>query len=403
MFAWRASYLVVAELFFLIGVVLGQWLPFNREIFGWLIVSLVLITVSFTDRRAVAWLALFFIALWAGLAWRHVLGDQAAWQLPQLKVFEYLQIAKARFVGFFLESLPSPLGNLVSSVVVGGRGLLSYELRQAFIVTGTIHLTAVSGFNLTIVIKLLSDWLKVFSPRVTFLIGSILIFGFAVAVGGQASIVRAAILGWLFLVGRFIGRQASAFPALMLAATLMVVHRPSILMHDIGFQLSFLAFLGLVYISPVIRQGMARYNNVLPQGIVTILAETLGAQIAVLPLLLFHFGRLAPLSPIVNFLLLPIVPTLTITAIAVGFVGAIVGQLAAPLTYLVYPLAWYILKVVEWFASLPVSNVTIEIWPWWLTAIAYLSMYLIVSHFHKKLGQSLEARFGLARQQNVHS
>lgn len=388
MFAHRATYLVAAEICFLLGVALAEVLnvaePFHHPTVAWFALSLVAIGFHFNDRRLVMWLALFSLSLVAGLVWNNSLGEGSAWQFPQFGLFDTLAQVREHFVSYFARSLPPPYGNLVSSIVVGGRGLLSETLRQQFIATGTLHLFAVSGYNVTIVLKIFADWLRWLSPKLGFLIGSLIIVAFAALVGGQASVVRASILAWLLLFGRLIGRQGSILPLTVLAATLMVIHKPSILLHDIGFQLSFLAFLGLVYISPLLEQRMIKLEHWIPKNFIAIAATTLGAQVAVLPLLLFHFGQLTPLSPIVNFLVLPIVPVMTIGALVIGVLGSMAGQILLPLAYPLYPAAWYMVEVTGWFARLPGSQIAIKHWPWWLTVLSYVSIYLIVSHFWRK-------------------
>ncbi len=389
MIVHRATYLMVTELLFLSGVALGSLVPVSNPLhnttISWVFISLLALAFHFNDRRVVMWLALGSLALFAGIAWHNVIGDGTAWQLPNLKIFELLATARSEFVRFFSTSLPVPYGNLVASIVLGGKGLISKELRQNFIATGTLHIVAVSGYNVTIVLKIFVDWLKLLSPWLRFLVGSFVIVAFAALVGGQASVVRAAILAWLLLMGQLTGRQGSVLPGLVFAATIMVIHKPSILLHDIGFQLSFMAFLGLVYISPLVKQAIGRLPIIGRSGTtVSIFSETLGAQLAVLPVLLFHFGQLTPLSPIANFLILPIVPILTIAALTIGILGSLAGPTLLPLAYPLYPIAWYIVAVTRWLAKLPGSGTTIEHWPWWLTVIAYLAIYLIVSHFWKR-------------------
>ncbi|MBI3495570.1 ComEC/Rec2 family competence protein [Candidatus Berkelbacteria bacterium] len=384
MFTHRATYLLTAELAFIGGIAIGEFLPASTAIMEWLLASMVLIAFHYRDARVVFWAGVFTIALFGGESWHTYLGNRPLWQLPHARVFDYLAMGRERFVEFFQSSLPAPYGNLVASSVVGGKGLLSKQLKDAFIVTGTIHITAVSGYNVAVVMKLFSEWLNIFSRKISFVIGTMVVFAFAATVGGQASVVRAAILGWLFLVGKLVGRPASTLPMLVFTAMLMVVHKPSILFHDIGFQLSFAAFIGIVYISPLLKTVALTHKQLLPPAIVNILADTVGAQLAVMPIILFHFGQLAPFAPIVNFLVLPIVPLLTIAAVGIGSLGVIGGSLITPGAYLLYPFVWYLVAVVEWFAQLPGSHIRLAAFPWWMVALSYVAIYLIVSHVWKR-------------------
>jgi len=182
-----------------------------------------------------------------------------------------------------------------------------------------------------------------------------LIVMFIILTGGQASVVRAGIMGWLFLLAGFLYRQPYMLGALFLSAFFMVVEEPLILTQDIGFQLSFGAMMGLIYISPIIRQAIerARGLSLLPKILQSILTETLSAQIAVAPILIYHFERISILSPIPNLLILWIL----IIPMSLSFFVGVLGWIYLPLGKIVaLPLIVfldYILRVTQIFSRVP--------------------------------------------------
>jgi competence protein ComEC len=197
------------------------------------------------------------------------------------------------------------LGGLILGRSVG----FSQELRDEFKATGTTHLVALSGYNVSIIVLavagLLGFW---FSRRIIFGISALTIVAFVLMTGAEASVVRAAIMGVILLVSERAGRPFLMRNAITLAATVMVILNPHVLLFDVGFQLSFFAFLGIVYLQPAI---ISFFHLSLEPGVFgwrKNLITTTAAQLMVLPLLLYYFGFFSPISFITNLLIIGFIP-----------------------------------------------------------------------------------------------
>jgi competence protein ComEC len=178
-------------------------------------------------------------------------------------------------------------------------------------------------------------------------------------VGASASVVRAAIMGIIMLTALQVGRLPHSGIAILLSAALMCAVNPLILRWDVGFQLSFLAVAGIVYIEPLLKPFMVRLLRFTP--LASLVAATLAAQIAVLPLLLFQFGTLAVYTLPVNVLVLPLVPI----TMALGFASGSVGLLWSFVGALIGQAAWLVaslqLIIIQWFSELPYAALEVSI------------------------------------------
>lgn len=224
--------------------------------------------------------------------------------------------------------------------------------------SGTTHLVALSGYNITVIVWALMAVLMTFLRRKwSFAVTVIIIIGFVLMTGAEASVVRAAVMGILVLLSREVGRIYDLRNAVVLAGLVMVFANPKVLVFDVGFQLSFLALLGIVYLRP----GIARILRMKEEpGFLSWrdnLLTTASAQLAVMPLLISSFGSFSPTSLLSNVLVLETVPI----AMGLGFVAAGAYFLSYYVALILGWLLWVILKfeilVIEIFAklSLPVS------------------------------------------------
>ena len=270
------------------------------------------------------------------------------------------------------EVLPEPQASLAQGIILGKRGTIPSPLRDDFTRTGTAHLLAISGLHLSIVAGiLLSLGIWLFGRRrYTYLWLALgVIWLYALLTGMHPPVVRAAIMVSLFLTAELLGRQRSAITALAFAAAVMVGISPQILW-TAAFQMSFLAMAGLIFIFPPLQAiGRRAVNATLGEDgpavrIANIATDsfsvTLGAVIAVWPLIAYYFGIVSFVGPLATFLALPALPGIII----IGALAGGLGLIALPIAYLVGWLAWlflsYMLLVVNAFAALPLSSVEVR-------------------------------------------
>lgn len=285
-----------------------------------------------------------------------VLGKAAAKPLETqpLSFVRLLDQAKFRFEAGIERALPAAQAAYVLGVLLGDRRDLSAEIKEEFSRTGTSHLIALSGFNITIIAVAIAWVFGLFhASQRTKLVGSTLgIALFVIAVGAGASVVRAAVMGVLALIARERGRIYDMTNALLFAAVLMILINPYLLRFDLSFQLSFLATLGIVLVPAYLE----RYLVWLPKFLREIVAFTVGAELFVLPLIIYYFGTVPLFGLLANVLILPAVPFLMLAATLTGFLGLFWPLAATIMGLFVQVLAGYQLAVVHWLAKLPVYS-----------------------------------------------
>lgn len=280
-----------------------------------------------------------------------------------------------------------PDSSLVAGILYGSRSGLPLELKEAFSATGITHIIAVSGFNITIIASLLMTigirvglW-----RRQAFWVVVISVWLFVVLVGLSASAVRAAIMGTIVILGERLGRPLSIGTVLVFTASLMLLHNPLILFYDAGFQLSFLATLGLVYISPLVNQKINLKTPIaLAQAVSESFAVTLSAIIATLPLMLFQFGAVSLVALPANLVVVPIIPWIMLAS----FVSVLASVIFFPLGQAVALLTGfglqYVIRLATLFGSMPGSTISVTI-PWWAMVISYVALVWYVQRKSKSL------------------
>ena len=263
----------------------------------------------------------------------------------------------------------------MGGLVVGAKQSLGKELLDAFRMTGIIHIVVLSGFNITIVANFIMRFFGMFLRKRgsgSLIAGGISIVLFVIMVGASATAVRAGAMALIGLLALATGRTSAITHALILTGFLMVLHNPYILLFDPSFQLSFLATLGLIQISPRIEARIMRVPKF--WGLRTIIAATLATQLFVLPLLLYNTGQFSVVGLLVNLLILPLIPITMLFGFLTGVAGFLSTILSMPFAFISYALLTYELKIVELFSSLPFASVTIPYFPAWLMVLLYAAL-----------------------------
>ncbi|MCC6290711.1 ComEC/Rec2 family competence protein [Candidatus Nomurabacteria bacterium] len=274
-----------------------------------------------------------------------------------------------RFKNFFLTRLtsvlPEPHASLLGGIVIGAKRGLPDEWQDRFRVVGLSHVVVLSGYNITIVSEAV---LKVFAflPMLWGLAGGAgAILLFTLATGASTTAVRAAIMALVALLARATGRVYQSLDALFLAAFLMILIQPKVLLFDISFQLSFLATFGIIVGPPILQ----KYFQKVPErfGLREMTVTTISAQLFVLPWILYKLGQLSLVALPLNLLVLAFIPF----TMLLGFLTFVF----APFAYLAYLFLAYDLWLVEIFAALPFAAVNISYFPLWLVALVYLAYF----------------------------
>ena len=324
--------------------------------------------------------------------------DETGEEVSSLRVKFFKQILSFKsIVANQINSLwPEPQSSFMAGLLYGSRSGLPQELSDAFSKTGITHIIAVSGFNITIIASTLMTigiFLGLWRRQAFWWVVATLVV-FVIFTGASSSVTRAAIMGIVVLVGQYLGRLSRIGNVLVFTAALMAAFNPYVLVWDPGFQLSFLATMGLVYVSPVLkdvvgegvysrtarsssnRRDPAAAGQYAPTAVVETFFQTMSAIIATLPLILYQFGRLSLVAPLVNVLVLWTIPWLML----LGFVAVMLSWIP----WVGQVVAWvagvglqYVMWIAEFFGRQSWAAVDMRL-PWWGMVILYgILIYLI--------------------------
>jgi competence protein ComEC len=268
------------------------------------------------------------------------------WGLWRLR--EKIVKSQARWLGI-------PNGPLVSAMVLGSKVIdLPYDVRDSFLEVGLAHALAASGFQTALILSVVLGLAARCGTRTKFLLGSLALIMFLGLAGFQPAVLRATIMGFAALIALLVERKVKQVGSLLFAATLLLLFNP-LWIWDLGFQLSFLATLGLI----VTVNPITEYMQWIPEAIACLIAVPIAAVIWTLPLQLYVFGTVPTYSVLLNIFSTPLVSVISL----VGFISALAalvlpeaGSTIASILY--YPTAWLI-KLVEYFSNLPGNSVAI--------------------------------------------
>jgi len=266
------------------------------------------------------------------------------------------------------DALPEPEASLAGGVLLGGGSRLPSDLAQDMRVTGTSHLVAVSGQNVSLLAGLLMAALAwAVGRRRAAWLALAAVGGYSLLVGGEPSVVRAAIMGGLYVAAVGFGRQNTAVIALALAAAAMTAAGPQVV-HDVGFQLSFSATLGLMTLAPHLVTQAERLARRWPgidgfpltRPAVGLAAVTLAAVAFTLPITAVNFHTVSLVAPLANVLAVPAFLAVAVTGAITAAVGALAPAAAQPLGLLAWFPAAYMAAVVGMAADIPLASVEVR-------------------------------------------
>lgn len=312
-------------------------------------------------------------------------GNQASVSYAQLKVLarasSSLNSFKREFVAGMQNALPEPASSFAIGLLVGQRSLLTEELLAVLTAVGLTHIVAVSGYNLTIIIRAVTKLLKRFSKFQTLAISLTLIYLFLLVTGFSPSIVRASIVSTLALSAWYFGRQFRALLLIFLTAAITGLYNPYYVWGDIGWYLSFLAFFGVLILAPLLNSVVKWKLPIL--GIVAV--ESLSAQLMTMPLIMYIFGRVSIVGLIANIVVVPMVPFAMLFSLIAGLAGMIVPAISGWLALPARIILDLMLLLANWFSKWPSAQIRTSIGP-----ISLIALYAIMAIFSLALKKHLK-------------
>ncbi|MGI8419554.1 MAG: ComEC/Rec2 family competence protein [Candidatus Levyibacteriota bacterium] len=273
-------------------------------------------------------------------------------------------------------ALPPTSASLLMGIVFGAKEQFSDEFWQDLQATGVLHVIAASGMNVTFVAAALLFTLGLFlQRRVALVLGSFGIFFYVFLVGFQPSILRASIMGLLAFGAGLLGKQNFAAVAVFVSGYFLLLYQPSYLF-DVGFQLSFLATLGIIFVKPLIDGWFSKFGKLVEFGGEAV-STTLAAELGTIPILFGTFGQLGLLSLLVNALVLWTVPLLMIIGSVAAIVGLVFPLLGQLLVYPALPFLLFFELVVSYFGARG-WVMTFTHWSWTFSVGYYLLLAAII-------------------------
>ncbi len=284
---------------------------------------------------------------------------------------ELVNATRQRLSSALGRTLPEPQASLAQGILLGERSALPRDLADDLNATNTSHIVAISGYNVTLVAGLIVGalaWLT--GRRQAALLALFAIAFYTVLTGASPSVVRAAIMGGLFLMATLAGRPGSALASIVTAAALMTAWRPPAI-HDVSFQLSFAAVVGLAYLAPELEARAAGFlgpriggEEVLRRGwpnlVLDVSTVTIAAVLATLPIIALNFERISIVGLPANLLVVPAFPVIFTLSAAAAVVGAVAGGVGQYVAWAAWLPLTYMIETARSLADLPFASVTVR-------------------------------------------
>jgi competence protein ComEC len=263
-----------------------------------------------------------------------------------------IDMLRRQFAAGMASALPEPEASFAMGLLIGQKATLPATVYQDLVMVGLVHIIAVSGYNLTIILRACLKLLGNRSKYQTFLVAITLIGTFLLITGASASIVRASIVSALSMAAWYYGRTFRPVLLISLAAAITALVNPLYIWSDIGWYLSFLAFDGVMILGPLVSDRFLR-GWFARSVVVGIALESLCAEVMTLPLVLYIFGQMSAVSLIANVIVAAFVPLAMLLSLIAGLAGMLMtgfaGWFAWPARYLLT----YMLDAAHMLASIP--------------------------------------------------
>ncbi len=281
------------------------------------------------------------------------------------------------------QNLSPPQSLILGSMILGDKAKISEQWKEKLNITGLRHITCISGMHIAILaeILMLSGLFLGLWREQTFYFTIALLILFIIMIGFQASAIRAGIMIGIFLFAQKIGRTRTADRAIVFAGVLMLAFNPLLLKSDIGFQLSFLAVLGIIYLTPFFENC---FKFIPIKFLRIIMSVSLSAQVFTLPILVYNFGYVSVVGIFTNMLVIPILPFILIFGFLLSFAGIFSSFLALIFSLPCYFLLFYLILIIEKFSNFSYSYISLNI-SFNQFLLFYLILFLIVWKLKKNL------------------
>lgn len=294
------------------------------------------------------------------------------------RIVKYSLAFKERIVEVIEKSLPKDQAALLEGIVISKTDNLDEDIKTHFSDSGLTHLMAVSGMNvafLVIPLVFLFRRLKANELAANLIISAFLGI-FVIITGSSPSVIRAVIMNLVVLFGKQIDRQSDILTSIAFSALLLLLYNP-LIVFDIGFQLSYAATIGILGLYKKIKESISNLPNFLSD----VIAVTLSAQIAVIPIIAYNFNKISLVSFLSNIVAAPLSGIILILGLCMSVLGQlhiIFSNIFGGLNYLLLTILLYIAKI---SSQIPFATITIST-PKIIFIFMYYLIFLLVVSWH---------------------
>ena len=275
------------------------------------------------------------------------------------------------FAGGIRTAIDEPEASLGAGFLLGEKSALPEKLEQDLRLLGLTHIVVASGYNLTILIRFARRFFARISRFTALSASGFLIFAFANITGFSPSMTRASLIAGLSLLAWYFGRKFHPLVLLPFSAAVTVAINPAYAWGDIGWLLSFMSFVGVIMLAPLIHAFF--WGDRKPGNIRQVFIETMSAQLLTLPIIAVAFGQYSSLSLLANVLILPLIPLAMALVFVAGAGGLALPSLAGIIGWPAEILLRYMTTVVDKLAVLPQATSEIK-----FTSTSVVVSYLLI-------------------------
>lgn len=265
-------------------------------------------------------------------------------------------------------AIDEPEASLGIGFLVGQKSALPTAFADALVLVGLTHIVVASGYNLTILVRFARRLFSRISKYLATLVSGSLILGFIAITGLSPSMSRAGLIAGLSLAAWYLGRKFHPLVLLPFSAAITLLFNPSFAWGDVGWELSFAAFAGVMIMAPLAQAYF--FGDKKPGLVKQILGETLAAQLATLPLIIMMFGQFSNIATVANLLVLPFLPIAMLLTFFAGICFLISPSLAQITAMPAEWLLGYMVFVVEKLSTLS----------WATTQISFGVEFVVISY-----------------------
>lgn len=250
--------------------------------------------------------------------------------------------------------IKEPEASLGIGFLTGQRSSLPAELDDQLRIVGLTHIVVASGYNLTILVRFMRRFFAKHSKYLAATSAGFLIIGFMAVTGFSPSMARAGLVAGLSLLAWYYGRAFHPVALLLFAAAATAGLNPGFIWGDLGWYLSFAAFLGVIILSPLVHRYF--WGEQKPSILRQILIDTTCAQLLTMPMIAFVFGEYSLYALPANLLILPLIPLVMVLVFVSGLLSLVIPGLATVFGWPAQQLLSYMTWLVEWIANRPHSQ-----------------------------------------------